>query len=554
MERGNDEHLAGQSDLARALRRLDQFDFANLFGPEREEILTQYPDGLAKAMAADIEHECKSRPEHLPGYSLSHWRSAHRRLIRTHQRYMREDVPLSDDVGRLELQASRYARKALNTIAQIHQDRHFDLLVRLVESRGLSAPKVGTGGVTERGAIRRMCDPAWWKRRLRRKAEMAAEAAARAHGLVSNETGLFASDDAVARHRRKRRYNQLYLEEHCLVSEYGEYLELADAAASNVSNPRIRVAEMMGRARGTEEYAKAMGLDAWFITATCPSRFHRQLSSGGRNPRFDGSTPADGQRWLCRNWSRIRAEMMRAGISPIGFRVAEPNHDATPHWHMLLFVRKEHSEKFRQIIFDHFLADSGDEPGAKKARVQFERIDMESGSATGYIAKYLSKNIDGSNVGIDYESGSDQTDCAESVERVLAWAATWGTRQFQGIGQPPVTVWRELRRVNTSLCGRAEDLRIAADAGDWQAFIELCGGPGASRILRGVSILRVETESMSHYDDEPVMAIAGVVVDSLEYLCRDTRWQIWRKADLLGPWTRENNCTVERLTFLPLRL
>ncbi|UDL07106.1 replication endonuclease [Marinobacter sp. CA1] len=190
--------------------------------------------------------------------------------------------------------------------------------------------------------------------------------------------------------------------------------------------------------------------------------------------------------------ARVRAALQRKGIDWYGIRTVEPHHDGTPHWHLLMFMDKEAIPVANQVFREHALQEDGEEHGAAENRFVIEEIDPEKGRATGYVTKYISKSIDG------YEVGEDSygNDAVESAARIRAWASIWGIRQFQFMGAPSVTVYRELRRLrNTEQLkeGLLADLEQAADNGEWKRYVELMGGvclPQKDMPLRALMIPR----------------------------------------------------------------
>ncbi|WP_404993324.1 replication endonuclease [Cupriavidus pauculus] len=295
----------------------------------------------------------------------------------------------------------------------------------------------------------------WWRRRLRTKHIRALEHSNIRMHYVHYRSDPYASNDAVRRRTAQNRRNAATLAATTLENEHGQRFTLAELAEKSVANKALRRGELMTRLKGSEELADAAGFAGVMFTITCPSRFHAVRKAGNKyqpNPKYEETSPRDAQMYLRKVWARIRAELGRRGIVFFGMRVAEPHHDACPHWHGLLFA--DRVQEVCDVIRAHALRDSGDESGASLRRVRFEHIDRAKGSAVAYIAKYISKNIDGHAVG-DHKTQEGYTvqadwmgdDVIEPSHRVEAWAATWGIRQFQAFGGAPVGVWRELRRV-----------------------------------------------------------------------------------------------------------
>ncbi len=307
-----------------------------------------------------------------------------------------------------------------------------------------------------KGIELRLCDHQWWLRQLRHSHAKAREVAAIRAGLVGRTKSLYVSDDTLDRRQQQNRRNKQTLEGIKLRSESGQVMSLSDIAAAGVSNPDNRRAELMTRVTGFEQLSIKYGHQAEFITATCPSRMHAVTKDGKPNAKYDGTTPDEAQRYLVEVWARVRAKFHRDGFKFYGLRVAEPHHDGTPHWHLILFYkpgkitlpngnRYEAVHYMRGVFKTHFLQDNGEETGAAKNRVKFVAINPLKGTAAGYVVKYVSKNIGG----IEGEKSDEGNQSSETASaRVDAWASTWRIRQFQQVGGHSVTVWRELRRVD----------------------------------------------------------------------------------------------------------
>jgi len=287
------------------------------------------------------------------------------------------------------------------------------------------------------------CD-LWWLRNLRNSHARAREVAAINAGLVHRKANLYCSDDTLERRGQQIKRNASLLDGVVMQSESGQQMNLGEIAAAGMANPDNRRAELMTRITGFEELANEYGHKAVFVTVTCPSRMHAITANGKPNPKYDGTKPDEAQKYLVECWARTRAKLARYDVKFYGLRVAEPHHDATPHWHMILFYDKKNTGDIVRIITQYFLADSADEKGAKENRVKFVHINPMKGTAAGYVVKYVCKNLGGIEGEASDEGGLSSEKAAGRVE---AWATTWRIRQFQQLGGHSVTVWRELRRV-----------------------------------------------------------------------------------------------------------
>ncbi|WP_368941541.1 replication endonuclease [Citrobacter werkmanii] len=385
-------------------------------------------------------------------------------------------------------------------------------------------------------AVMRMFNEVWWRGRLRRIASAWREHLHIAVGSVSKRKHVYASKNCVTDWREQKRRTREFLKGLDLEDEDGNRISLIEKYDGSVANPAIRRCELMTRIRGFENICNELGYVGEFYTLTAPSKYHATTKAGYRNKKWNGASPSDTQSYLTGLWARIRAKLHREEIRIFGIRVAEPHHDGTPHWHMLMFMLPEDVERVRLIIRDYAWEEDRHElrsDKAKKARFHAEAIDPEKGSATGYVAKYISKNIDG--YALDGETDDESGEfLKETAPAVSAWAARWHIRQFQFIGGAPVTVYRELRRLADTETAHGLSIEFAAvhdaaDAGDWAGYVNAQGGPFVRRDDLQVRTLYEPRAEFNQYGEETV-CIRGVYDSSVgsgtPILTRLTQWKI----------------------------
>ena len=428
--------------------------------------------------------------------------------------------------------------------------------------------------ITVIGILNRLCNEHWWRRTLRCIHMRNVEQHAIRAGFVHRNAGLYISDVGFQHYLQQKRRNERVLEQCIAVNETtGDEFSLIDLVQKSLANPSCRRAELMTRIRGFEEISKELGHIAMFYTMTCPSRMHAfktTSNASGKtksfpNPKYDKTTPIEAQKYLNRIWAQIRSKLKRDGLDYYGFRVTEAHHDGTPHWHLLIFMDPAIEQTITEIIKTYTLREDCEEAGALKHRFKAEKIDPSKGSATGYIAKYITKGLDGFGLDVDLYGEDAKT----SSQRVRGWASTWGIRQFQQLGGPPVTIYRELRRITGSeLSGLIGEIQKAADSGDWQHFVELMGGPTLARKDSIVTVSKQWSDKPNRYQEPTGYQIIGVNWGKVVITTRIFQWKIEyrRKVEnelpieisnetnnsnsmglnrgLLAPWSSVNNCTI----------
>lgn len=439
-------------------------------------------------------------------------------------------LKLDDDLDTLtsycKAKARKTERQIFETVRMAGKKIAPGIIRRAIEKTGVSFPLGETYTKDELiAALARVVDEKWWKGKLRPWQWQRMEDTLRQLGFVSKCDEIYLSNYSLCRRQTQKRENRKLMERMEAENQDGQSFTLLELAELSPSNPIVRRAELMVRMRGFEDFASHSPetFQGLFITLTCPSKYHATLSTGHPNPNYSGATVSEAQDYLNRVWRRTRAAFHRSGITPFGMRVVEPHHDGTPHWHLMLFFPRDQVNQAAALFRHYAFQEDGNEPGADKHRLKIVQIDPDKGSATGYVAKYIAKNIDGYQVDTDHYG----RDAVESAVRIEAWASIHGIHQFEQVGGASITVWRELRRLASSDLepGLLQKLTQAADSGDWAAYNELMGGVICPMNQRPVRPMMIEKPESNRYG-EAVRVIKGLWYGLAPIVTRINDWVI----------------------------
>ncbi|WP_457998703.1 replication endonuclease [Klebsiella michiganensis] len=422
------------------------------------------------------------------------------------------------------------------------------------------------------GALARMRCADWWQRKLWQLRNEWREELLRAACLVHRHASPYVSHDILLQKREQRRKAIDFFRNHDLINEDGDTLSMEDVVLASASNPAHRRNEMMACVKGLELIAEMRGDCAMFYTITCPSKYHATLMNGKPNPTWDHSTVRKSSDYLVDTFAAFRKAMHKKELRWYGVRVAEPHHDGTVHWHLLCFMRKKHrraiTELLRRFAIREDRAELGNNTGA---RFKSKLIDPRKGTPASYIAKYVSKNIDGRGLGdtVSKETGKSLRD---SAEYVTAWASLHRVQQFRFFGIPGRQAYRELR-LFASQATRAmkiskpgapvlmdpklDAVLAAADVGCFATYIMKQGGVLVPRKNYLIHTAYEPTVEPGTYGDHGirVYGIWSPITGKENKICTHVHtWKMVKKTpanpgaesaaqgDPVAPWTRVNNC------------
>ena len=511
--------------------------------------------------------------------------------LRKANQYILETLDLFAAFAHKRLEAHEHNARVASLQVQLFG---LDAAAQWAKSLGVKVPRFpdesnnhdATKKNSREAVTKRLCNPDWWDKQLTKKFRRDFESQQIRKGNVCKGVSPYISSASLAMYQERLEATEEWKKQAVLVSNEGDEISL-DSGEHEHSANEIRFAEIMVRVNGMSAIADACYVSADTIallpdalkmgsggaladvyhlaglsgdaligicfTLTTPSRFHRYRTEGDKltlNKRYDkNTTPADARDWLQETWKLTQTAWKRKTkhIQPIqgfGFRMDESHHDGVIHYHYAIWVKASDAQRATEIFYNKALrgeytdrvkqrtacqfgkAHDASERGAAARRLNFKIMTSAKGMVS-YMVKYITKGL----TGADWEDLKAGIKSDETILNLMARKSVWGLRQYAFWNAPSVMAWRELRRMNEVQDNELlESARIAAKAGDWQAFTEINGGATCGARQRPIRMMRKEKQDAENGEvalnqyGEVIEQIRGVLVEGVE---KQTRFKDW---------------------------
>ena len=247
-------------------------------------------------------------------------------------------------------------------------------------------------GKSLKGDIARYCCNRWWNRKLSVIHKRNFEHIAQFLGQVNKQRNIYLSEYALNKIQQKKKSRNTFLETLLAINEQGDQHELVDFVESSLSCATNKISELLMRMVGTAQYAENKAYDAHLVTFLCPIEMKSSFDYGEMNDEYIKNSTLEAHKYLMKSWKNTRSALDKKEKDYFGFRVVEPCHDGSPHWHLLIYTSPQKSKFILEFLKERM--EKGYKFKNKKLQcsVQLEPIPNND---VAKVIKYLTKGIEG---------------------------------------------------------------------------------------------------------------------------------------------------------------
>jgi hypothetical protein len=422
-------------------------------------------------------------------------------------------------------------------VSELVANNESDKFIKLILDKELASFEVPKrNGKSVSGDIARYCAPAWWKRKLKTIHRRNFEHVAQFIGQVNEQRNIYISDHSLKKINNGKKANEKFINTLLAINEEGEQFDFHDFVDSSLSNPKNKYAELLMRMFGTATYANNKGYKAHLFTILCPKEMKSSFQYGEMNDDYIKESTLAAHHFINKVWKNSRTAIDKLTKNFFGFRVVEPCHDGSPHWHLIVYTPVQETNSILNLLRKK-IEQKYDFKGEMFSCVlnvqEVENKDVKN--VIFYLVKSLEGKASSSSCSKDMinDLSVNKTDETEEKEnnkqRIFAWGSLWGIRQFQQFGMPPIGLWREARRIANKAGMDVSGIWKFSKEGDWPAFIESIGGIGCKKNELTVKLHKVNTYECDCYGDELGKVPLGLEINGEIFISRFHQWKIITK-------------------------